>query len=225
MKNMKKLMGIIALVALTWFFVSGCKIIVPGNNGPGDIDDNFIPVTNITGVNTSVVVGTVSLSGKVVPSDATNQTIIWSLQPGGDTEGTISGNSLTTKEEGFIKVRATIKDGIAKGEDFIKDYYISIDPFVAVSHIVYDGPTVDEVGEIYLDATVYPDDASYTDIIWFVKNAGRTKATINGDVLTTKAEGTVIVRATIINGTAEGKNYSQDFSILVKDDIDDDDPD
>jgi endo-1,4-beta-xylanase len=229
MKSIMKLIGIIALAALTGFFMTGCKITMPENNGSGGTGDNFIPVTNITGVNTSVVVGTVSLGGKVVPSNATNQTINWSVQrEEDDIKGTISGNLLTTTKEGDITVMATVENGIAVGKNYTQKFYLSVEPFVAVSKIVYDGPTEDEVGEIYLDATVYPDDASYTDIIWLVKNAGRTKATINGDVLTTKAEGTVVVRAVIINGVAEGKNYSQDFSILVRDDsddIDDDDDD
>jgi len=220
-----KLVRIIALMALTGLLMTGCKIKLPGDNGPGDNDD-FVPVTNIVGVKTSVVVGTVSLGGKVVPSDATNQTIMWSILPNeDDIKGTISGDILTTTKEGDITVRATVENGIAKGKDFIKDIGISVDPFVPVLYIYYSGPANDEVGEIYLDADVYPEDASYTDIVWVVKDAGRTKATINGDVLTTKAEGKVIIRAIIINGAGDGKNYTQDFSIFVSDDDDDDDTD
>jgi len=236
MRNTIKFIGIIALVLLTGFFILGCKIIMPEDSGADNSNntdntdntgDGFVPVTNITGVNTSVVIGTVSLVGRVVPSDATNQTIKWSLQPGGDIEGKLNGNKLTTTEEGYIIVRATIEDGTAVGENYTKNFYIFVDPFVAVESITYDGPAYDEVGIIYLDATVYPDDASYTDIVWSVSNAGTTRATIKGDVLTTKAEGTVIIAATIVNGLSEGKNFTQDFSIFVKgdNDNDDDDPD
>jgi len=220
---MIKFSGIIVLAALTGLLMAGCKIIPPEDNRPGDTDDDFVPVTNITGVNTSVTVGTISIGGRVVPSDATNQTIIWSVQPGGDIQGTINGNKLTTKEEGFVKVRAIVENGIAKGENFTKDFYITVESFVAVSYIVYDGSFYEEVGEIYLDATVYPPDASYADIVWSVRSAGTTKATINGDVLTTKAEGTVVVRATIFNGAADGKDFTEDFSIFVRGDIDDSD--
>ena len=230
MKDMMKLIGIIALAALTGFLIAGCRIVLPEDNGADDtddIDDGFVPVANITDVNTSVAVGTISLGGRVIPYDATNQIIKWSLQPGGDIEGKLSGNKLTTTEEGFLVVRATVEDGIAVGENYTKNFYIFVEPFVAVSYIVYDGPTYDDVGEIYLDATVYPDDASYTDIVWSVRNAGTTRATIKGDILTTKAEGTVTVRATIINGAADGQNYTEDFSIFVRDDDDNDfdDPD
>jgi len=117
---------------------------------------------------------------------------------------------------------ATVENGIAVGKNYTKTFYLTVDPFVPVSNIVYDGPLNDDVGDIYLDATVYPDNASYTDIVWSIKSAGTTKATIKGDVLTTKAKGTVVVRATIINGAVDGKDYTEDFSIFVKDDDDSD---
>jgi len=219
MRKIIKFSGIIVLAVLTGFLSTGCGNLFDNLFPDGNKDGDFIPVTDITGVNTSIVVGTVTLGGKVVPSDATNQTIKWSILPDeDDIEGTISGNKLTTKKDGDITVMATVENGIAVGKNFTKRFYISVDPFVAVSRIIFDGPTNDEVGDIYLDATVYPDDASYTDIVWSIKSAGTTKATIKGDVLTTKAEGTVVVRATIINGTADGKDYTADFSIIVKND-------
>jgi endo-1,4-beta-xylanase len=215
MKNMIKLAGIAAL--LTGVLFAGCGNYLPEDNGPGGTDNSFVPVTNITGVRSWVVVGTVSIGGTVVPPDATNKTINWSIQPGGDTEATISGNRLTTAWEGFVIVRATVADGKAVGVDFTKNFTISVDPFVPVSHIIYNGPMFEEVGIIFLEATVYPDDASYTDIVWSIKDAGTTKATINKEVLTTKAAGTVWVTATIIDGKAQGTNYTLDFFIYITD--------
>jgi len=213
MRNMMKLITVIALIMLTVFVMEGCE----KSSLVDDPDDKFVPVTNITGVNTVVPVGTVFLGGKVVPNNATNQVINWSVVSGGDIEGSIKGNNLTTKEEGFVVVMATVEEGIAKGENYTKRFTISIEPFVAVTYIVFEGPTYDEVGEIYLDAAVYPDDASYTDIVWSVKDAGRTRATIDDDILTTKAKGTVIISATIFNGAAEGKDYTEDFTIFIID--------
>jgi len=212
MKNVMKFIRIIAL--LTAFIAAGCKNGTPENNEPGDTDDNFIPVTNITGVKTTVPVGTVSLGGKVVPSDATYKIIRWMVLSGGDIDGTISGNILTTSEEGFIKVRATVENGKAEGENFTKDFTITVEPFVAVTNIS-DVTDSEEIGVIYLDGTVHPDDATYTDIIWSIKKPGTTMAAINGNVLTTEAKGTVTVTATIENGLAEGKDYTQDFPILI----------
>ena len=223
MRNMVRLMAIIALAALTGFLMEGCEKLPPIAD---NTDDDFIPVTDVTDVNTSVVVGTVSLGGRVVPSDATNQTIKWSIQrEEDDIEGILSGNKLTTTREGFVVVRTTVKNGKAEGENFTKNFYIYVDPFIAVSYLIFDGSLYDEVGEKYLGATVYPDDASYTDIVWSIQDAGTTRATIDGDILTTKAEGTVVVRATIINGAVNDRDYTQDFYIFVSDNSETEDPD
>jgi len=229
---MMKNAGIVVL--LIGFSMAGCGKSPPEDNtGTGGTDNSFVPVTNIIDVNTSVLVGTVSLGGKVVPSDATNKTIKWTVLPLDDDDededyiedATISGTNLTTTSEGYVDVRATIINGKAVGVNYTKDFTIYVDPFVPVSYIVYDGPSSEEVGDIYLDATVYPDDASYTDIIWSIRNAGTTKASIVDDVLTTRAPGTVRVTATIKNGKADGVNYTQDFSITIVEELEDEDED
>ena len=67
-----------------------------------------------------------------------------------------------------------------------------------------------------LTGTVSPSDATFQDIIFSVKDAGTTGASINGNILTAAAEGTVTVTATIANGKAIGEDYTQDFNIEVK---------
>jgi len=220
MKSMMKFLGIVVL--LIGFSITGCEDSLPENNGAngaGDVDDSFVPVINIAEVKTSVPVGTVSLGGKVVPSNATNKTIKWSIQPGGDIEATISGDSLTTTWDGFVKVRATIENGLAEGIDYTKNFTISVDPFVPVSYIIFEGPVYEEVGNVYLDATVYPEDASYTDIVWSIKDAGTTKATIKGAILTTTAIGRVWITATIFRGLIGGTDYIRDFYIFIVEEL------
>jgi uncharacterized protein YjdB len=223
MKNRMKLIGIVAL--LTAFLSAGC-----GNASSVDNEtDVFVPVTNITGVIKFVTVGKVSLSGTVVPNNATNKNIRWYVVDGEDTEATISGNILTTKAEGTVVVMAAIFDGIAEGVRYTKNFTIFVDPFVPVKKINprFSGQKVNDyqyqykVGEIYLDGTVDPNNASYTDIVWTVKDAGTTLGRIKygDDVLTTRAEGTVLITATIINGKADGIDYTEDFSIDIYDDI------
>jgi hypothetical protein len=209
---MMKLIGIVALAALIGFSMASCEGRMPENNGAND----FVPVTDIVGVNTWVPVGTVSLGGKVVPSNATNKTIRWSLQSEGDTEGTtISGSYLTTKMEGYVEVRTTVVDGIAEGKNYTKSFTITIGPFVAVKSITPAFPDTDEVGEIILYYDVNPADASYIDVVWSIKDPGTTRPTLKGDVLTTKSSGTVWVTGTIKNGLALGTDYAQDFKIDI----------
>jgi endo-1,4-beta-xylanase len=72
---------------------------------------SFVPVIGIIqDFPMTVLVGTeVTLDGSVMPSDATNQTIQWSLESGG---GSLSGNRLLVTTEGDVVVAATIKNGI-----------------------------------------------------------------------------------------------------------------
>ena len=215
MKSRIRLIGIIGL--LTAFLSAGCQNTLPVDN-KGDGGDVFVPVTNIIGVQTSVLVGTVSLSATVVPDNATNKKIRWSVVDDDDTDATISGNILSTKVEGTIVIRATVFDGIAEGVKFTKNFTIFIDPFVPVTSITPTFPSSSKVGELYLNAIVRPYDASYTDILWTVKDAGTTLGRIKrgDDTLTTSAEGTIVITATIVNGLADGKDFADDFSIEIK---------
>jgi M6 family metalloprotease-like protein len=66
-----------------------------------------------------------------------------------------------------------------------------------------------------LEGTINPANATSSNITWSVVNAGTTGANINNGILNTKSSGTVIVRATIINGKSTGTNYTQDFTITM----------
>jgi hypothetical protein len=72
---MKKLLfslGVLAAMLTFAFVLTGCETDPP--------DDNFIAVTNITGVPTAATIGVdLTLTGTVVPSNATNKTIVWSI--------------------------------------------------------------------------------------------------------------------------------------------------
>jgi len=93
-----------------------------------DIICSVIPVTNITGVPTTITAGVpLTLTGTVAPSNASNQTIVWSVWFGAGTGAVItSGNILNVGACGTVIVRATITDGLAAGEDYIKDFTITV---------------------------------------------------------------------------------------------------
>ena len=211
---MTKLVEIAALAALIGLLITGCDTKIIG--GPGN-NEEFVPVTNIVGVKTIATVGTHIFGGTVVPSNATNKTIIWSAEDEEDlefTEGTISGNKLTTKRPGTIAVKATIENGLSEGKDYIKKYYITVDPVVPVTNII-GVPVWGFVGDLDLYPVVLPDNATNMNIIWSIKDRGTTWATIKNETVTTKAEGVLIITATIINGIAEGTNFTADFYIYI----------
>jgi hypothetical protein len=68
-----------------------------------------------------------------------------------------------------------------------------------------------------LTATVEPVTATNRTIIWNIKDEGTTGVMISGNVLNTIAAGTVTITAVIPDGTMQGTDFIQDFSITVVD--------
>ena len=90
-------------------------------------EQTYIPVTGITGVPAAATVGApLALTGTVAPANATNRTILWSVQNAGTTGATISGSTLNTTAAGTVTVRATITDGLAAGSNFTRDFTITV---------------------------------------------------------------------------------------------------
>jgi len=93
----------------------------------GGEEPGIIPVTDITGVSTSITAGTpLTLTGTVVPGSATHQAIVWSIKNAGNTGATLSGNILNTTAPGMAVITATIENGTAIGNPFIKDFTITV---------------------------------------------------------------------------------------------------
>jgi len=67
-----------------------------------------------------------------------------------------------------------------------------------------------------LTAAVRPAFASNSTVAWLVMNAGTTRANLNGNILHTDTDGIVLLQAKVANGVAAGKDYTQDFIILIK---------
>ncbi|MDR2521582.1 MAG: leucine-rich repeat domain-containing protein [Spirochaetaceae bacterium] len=66
------------------------------------------------------------LSGTVAPANATNQQIVWSLEPT-DLAVTLEGNVLTPQTaEGTVTVTATIAGGLGAAEDFTEHFKITL---------------------------------------------------------------------------------------------------
>jgi len=89
--------------------------------------------------------------------------------------------------------------------------------FVSVTEII-DVPTKTVAGvplNLYSKGTVVPNNATYKTISWSVKDAGTTGATITASKLNTTAPGIAIITATIKDGSAIGKDYTQNFTVEV----------
>lgn len=178
--------------------------------------DNIVAVTSITGVSTSALTAGLvrTLNGTVNPSNATNKTIIWSIEDAGTTGASVSANRLTATAAGTVVVRATIVNGSAAGTNYTQDFNITVN-YNAVTSISRVSTTGTAGTQHYLTGTVNPSNASYKTIVWSIEDAGTTGATLSGDELNTTTAGTVKIRATIKNGTAVGVDYTQDFNISI----------
>jgi hypothetical protein len=87
----------------------------------------FVPVTGITGVPAAMTVSAgLSLAGTVAPANATNSTVVWSVEDAGTTGAAIDGNTLSAAEAGSVTVRATIVNGTAPGTDYTRDFTITV---------------------------------------------------------------------------------------------------
>ena len=90
--------------------------------------ERFQEVTGITDVPVAATAGTgLTLQGTVVPDNATNQTILWSVKDAGSTGAVISGSVLSTTGAGTVVVAATVVEGIEEGTDYTQDFVITVD--------------------------------------------------------------------------------------------------
>ena len=85
----------------------------------------IIPVDHITGVPTTMTTGTpLSLSSvTVMPNDATNKTIIWSVA---DSGATIT-NGLIATAGGTFTITATIIDGLGHGQNYTENFTVTVE--------------------------------------------------------------------------------------------------
>ncbi|MCL2042222.1 MAG: FG-GAP-like repeat-containing protein, partial [Bacteroidales bacterium] len=89
---------------------------------------SFYPVTNIKNVPTAAIANIPrTLTSMVVPSYATNKTIVWSIKDAGTTGATIVlGNIFNAIKAGAAIITATITDGTAVGTDYTQDFLITV---------------------------------------------------------------------------------------------------
>ena len=123
---------------------------------------NIIPVTNITGVPASATAGTpLTLNGTVSPSNATNQTIVWSVTNAGTTGATITGNTLNTTNTGSVTITATVVNGQTASTNYTQNFTVTVNAaFVAVSNITGIPASATVGTPLTLSGTVSPSNAT-----------------------------------------------------------------
>ncbi len=195
--------------------VSATEVIVPVSQ---------ISVTSNTGVSTITANGgTLQMKASVLPTDANNQDVTWSIE---DRTGSASIDPstglVTAISNGTVTVKATAKDGsgivgsttIAISGQLLK---IPVDSIVVAGKdgaktIDTDAALGGTSGTLQMSATVLPTTATNKLVTWSVVNGTTGKATINSSgLLTASADGTVTVVATAKDGS--GKVATEDIAI------------
>ena len=84
-----------------------------------------VPVTGITNLPTAATVGVeLTLSGTIMPADATNQTITWSSTEAGVT--ITGGNKFKATSTGAKKVTATVVNGVSATTNYTQTFTITV---------------------------------------------------------------------------------------------------
>lgn len=164
-----------------------------------------------------------SLAADVVPSNATNSFITWSIKDASTTRARLFNNQLIATHTGIVTVVATIEKGRNGIFNFTKEFQINIIPiekkFINVEHITLNTPNICKAGDVLqLSGTVEPSNANVKTIQWHIVDAGKTGAYIqNHTNLYTREPGNIVISATIYDGlNFSSKNYYQEFLITVK---------
>ncbi|MCL2679555.1 MAG: hypothetical protein FWF18_04655, partial [Dehalococcoidia bacterium] len=92
---------------------------------------------------------------------------------------------------------------MAQGEERETDWTMNLfgsDPFIPVTGITGLPTTATPGVPLTLSGTVQPSNATNTDIVWSILNAGGTGATLTDNLLTVTSAGTVSLKATIFGG-------------------------
>ncbi len=177
----------------------------------------FVAVTDIQMTNTTVQEDTdLALTATVTPTDATNQTITWTVVDAGTTGANISGtNTFHATAAGTAKIKATITNGTAMGTDYTKEFEITVTAAPVPPTITTTSLADGTVGTTYSQTLTATGDAT---IAWSIKTgtlpAGLTLNSATGEISgTPTAEGTSTFTVVASNGISP--NAEKELSIKV----------
>jgi uncharacterized protein YjdB len=186
------------------------------------ISTAVIPVTSITvagagGATTINPGGTLQLSAAVLPANATNQTVTWSLT-NGTGQATINSTGLVTAvSNGTVTARATAADGSNVYGTLAITISTEVIPVTSITVTGAGGATtMNTRGTLQLSAAILPANATNKAVTWSLTN-GTGQATINSAGLVSAVyNGTVTAIAT----TNDGSQVTGTILITILENID-----
>jgi uncharacterized protein YjdB len=190
--------------------------IATANDGSGvigslliTISNQLVPVTGITvtGADGSAAIsinkGTLQLSVSVVPVNATNKTVTWTLTNSTGKAGISSTGLVTAIDNGTVTARATANDGSGIYGTYVISISNQIVPVTNISVTGAGGATIitSDNGTLQLNAVVQPANATNKSVTWTLIN-GSGQASISAAGLVSAIDnGTVTATATANDGS------------------------
>jgi uncharacterized protein YjdB len=160
-----------------------------------------ITVTGVGGVSLITIIGgTLQLNATILPLNATNKTVTWSISSGTDKASISSTGLVTAIDNGTAVAKATANDG--SGVNGTLTISIS-NQVIPVNSINVSGGTAITTngGTLQLNATVLPSNATNPAVTWSI-SSGAEKASISPTGLVTALDnGTAVARATANDGS------------------------
>ena len=195
-----------------------------GNTDPGTGDDNadpnMIPVQciEIRGAKDIYVGGMLAMSVLIAPSEATNQTLHWSIVSGGDLATIDEHGRVTAHKPGKIVICAAATDGSG-----IKDT-VEVTIFPAAEQVIpietvsiyfyslYGGNQIYVGDSLQFGAHIWPENATNQTVKWsLIRGADIASIDQNG-LLTAHAPGLVWVNAV----AADGSGHSDTHAVVIE---------
>lgn len=202
-------------------------VIATANDGSGitgtrniSITGQIIPAVLVSSINISSQGNATNISQpnatlnfytNVLPKNATDTTVIWTVD--NSTIATINSNGvLTAQANGVVKVKATANDGSGKSDSLNititgQIFKVSSIQIGSVGNIV---SITKPNGTLSLFVNILPKNATDTSVTWSIDNTTIASISSNG-LLTALANGIVKVKATANDGS--GKSDSLNISI------------
>ena len=186
------------------------------------ISGQVIPVTGITITGTAGATaittdnGILQLTATVLPADATNKTVTWSVV-NGTGQATINSTGLVTAvSNGTVTARATANDGSGVIGSLIITISGQVIPVTGITVSGASGATTitTDNGTLQLTATVFPADATNKTVTWSLVN-GTGQAISSTGLVTAVSNGTVTARATANDGSGVIRSLSITISSQV----------
>ena len=184
------------------------------------ISGQVIPVTGITVTGTGGATtiemddGTLQMSAAILPSNATNKDVTWSVPA--NSAGSINATTglLTALFNGSVLVTATAADG--SGVTGTLTIVIS-NQIIPVTEITVSGEgsasvIVTEGGTLQILAEVLPSNATDDNVVWSVSDSAIATISTTG-LLTAVSNGTVTVKAT----AADGSGVFDEMEVTIDD--------